>query len=238
MAPLFILLSFAMEGKAQYLPVYSAQSDTTYMLPIDDLLSGRIQAKKDTIVLPFEKPVLPSDSLPKGYVKTNLLPWLFLQANVAVEFDLGRHWSANLPIVYSGANYGTYSWRFRIFGFQPGVRYWTSPLNQGFFFGAHAGVAWFDFAYGGAYRYQDHDRHTPAAGGGLSIGYRLPTSANHRWWLEAEFGLGVYSVHYDRFVNHRHGRLVDSKKTTRFMPDILSLTIGYSFNLKKGGTGR
>ena len=172
---------------------------------------------------------------PYGFVKSNMPAWLIAQANVAVEFDVASHWSVNIPIYYSGMNHFIGKWKFRVFGFQPAVRYWISEDNQGWFVGFHPGIAWYNYAFGGDYRYQDKGRHTPAIGAGLSAGYRLPVSANRRWWLEAELGLGVYSLNYDRFVNEKNGARVDSRKKTAFMPDIISLTIAYRFDMVKGG---
>lgn len=193
--------------------------------------------KRDTILI-HHKPEIAvyNDSLKQGYVKTNLLPWLLLESNVAVEFDMGRHISFNLPIYFSGIDWISKDWKFRIFGFQPGIRYWLTPDNQKWFVGFHLGVAWYNMAFGGDYRYQDKERHTPAIGAGLSAGYRMPISDNRRWWLEAEIGFGVYSLNYNRFVNEKNGALIDSRKKTAVLPDIVSLTIGYRFQLEKGGS--
>ncbi len=44
------------------------------------------------------------------------------------------------------------------------------------------GLAYYNFAFNGKYRYQDHLRQTPALGGGLSIGYRLPLKST--CWMD------------------------------------------------------
>lgn len=170
-----------------------------------------------------------------GYIKTNMPQWLLLQANFAVEFDVAPHWSVALPISYCGMDWTTYKYKFRVFSLLPGARYWTRRQNQGWFIGAHLGMGWFDFAFGGQYRYQDEGRHTPALGGGLSFGYRQAIADDGHWWFEAELGLGVYRLSYDRFINVKGGAYIDTQRRVRLLPDIISLTIAYRFDLRKGG---
>ena len=126
-------------------------------------------------------------------------------------------------------------------GFQPEVRYWFSPENRGWFLGAHFGCAWYNIAVGGAWRYQDHDGDSPALGGGISVGYRLPLSRNGRWNMDFSIGAGAYSVHYDMFHNEPDGLLARTVQRTYWGPDNLEVTISYSFDTdrkavrKKGG---
>lgn len=170
------------------------------------------------------------------HLKTNAVGWGLLMMNVAGEVDMGRHFSFALPVYYSATNYFTYGVKFRNLTFQPEVRYWPSPCNDGFFVGAHFGLSWFDFAFDGEVRYQDHDRRTPAVGGGVSVGYRLPISRNKRWRLEFAVGAGVYDVHYDTFDNVPNGRRRRSDiPKTYFGIDQAAITVGYSFHMKKGG---
>ena len=67
--------------------------------------------------------------------------------------------------------------------------------------GYTSALAYYNFAFDGDYRYQDHNRETPAIGGGVSVGYRMPISKNNRWRVEFSLGAGVYSNHYDKFHN-------------------------------------
>ncbi|MBQ8224999.1 MAG: DUF3575 domain-containing protein, partial [Bacteroides sp.] len=97
------------------------------------------------------------------YVKSNAIGWAMLIGNVAVEWQFADDWSATLPVYYSALNYFTSDVKFRTLCFQPEVRYWI-PALKGFFAGAHFGLAWFNYAKGGDYRYQDHFRHTPMMG--------------------------------------------------------------------------
>ena len=174
------------------------------------------------------------------HVKTNAIGLGLAIANVAVEIDLGKHWSFTLPIYYSAWDYFKTTIKFRTLAVQPEVRYWFRPDNEGWFVGAHFGYAFYNLAWDGDYRYQDHDRDTPAMGGGIAAGYRTHLSRNKRWKLEFSLGGGVYPIEYDKFhntVDTKEGLMVESSvKKTYWGLDQASVSIAYTFDLnKKGG---
>ena len=159
-------------------------------------------------------------------------------ANASLEFDLCPHLSFELPVYYSAVNYFTYTWKFRTLAAQPELRYWFSRQNKGVFLGAHFGIGLYNFAFDGEQRYQDHDGHTPALGGGLTLGYRMPISKNRHWHLEFALGAGAYRLHYDTFVNVPNGQLTGSAKKTYIGPDRVAIAFSYSFSLAKKGGAR
>ena len=172
----------------------------------------------------------------KLYVKTNLVGLGMAIANLGVEVDLAKHWSFALPVYYSAWDYFKSTVKFRTFAVQPELRYWLSENNRGFFAGAHFGLAYFNFAFDGDYRYQDHCCKTPALGGGLAVGYRMPISRNHRWHIEFLLGGGVYDLHYDVFhnvENVKNGKLKETLKDTYYGIDQAAINISYRFNLNK-----
>ena len=170
------------------------------------------------------------------HVKTNAIGLAMAIANVAVEVDLAKHWSFTLPIYYSAWDYFKSTLKFRTFNVQPEVRYWMDENNEGWFAGAHFGAAFYNYALGGDWRYQDHGRETPSWGGGISGGYRMPLSKNRHWKLEFTLGAGVYASHYDKFHNEKDGLLVSDHKKTWFGIDQAAVSIAYTFDLtKKGG---
>lgn len=177
------------------------------------------------------------ESFPRHlYVKTNTIGWGMLIANLAAEIDLSKHWSFTLPVYYSSTNYFSSKVKFRTFAFQPEARYWFSDNREGWFAGAHLGVAWYNYAKGGDWRYQDHSRRTPALGGGVSGGYRLPISADHKWLMEFSLGTGIYHLHYDVFHNKHNGKRVAEKRRTFYGIDQVAVSFAYRFDLsKKGG---
>lgn len=177
----------------------------------------------------------------KLHVKTNAIGLGMGIANVAAEIDLAKHWSFTLPVYYSAWDYFKTTIKFRTFSVQPEFRYWLSENNDGFFAGAHFGLAYYNFAFDGDYRYQDHNRETPSIGGGVSVGYRLPISRNNRWWVEFSLGAGVYSRHYDKFhntPNTKDGLMIESIKKTYWGIDQAAVSFSYSFDLKKKGGKR
>lgn len=190
-----------------------------------------------------EMPVAVSGEVADGgwrrhmYLKTNIPAWGMLWVNAAVEVDVVPHWSFTLPVYYSGMNYFTGHTKFRTLALQPEVRWWPRKENTGFFAGAHFGLGWYDVAFGGDYRYQDHLRRTPAVGGGVAAGYRFHFCRNRRWQMEASLGFGVYRLDYDLFQNHADGLLVGRRQRTFYGVDQAAFTISYRFDLgkKKGG---
>ena len=177
----------------------------------------------------------------KLYLKTNAIGLGLGIANAAIEIDLFRHWSFTFPVFHSNWNYFKSTLKFRTNAVQPEFRYWLSEDNDGFFVGAHFGMAYYNFAFAGDYRYQDHNCKTPSIGGGLSVGYRLPVSRNNRWSVEFSLGAGAYSRHYDKFYNTpntKDGLMVETVKTPYWGVDQAAVSIAYSFDLKKKGGNR
>ena len=169
----------------------------------------------------------------KLHLKTNAIGLGMAIANVAAEVDLAKHWSFTLPVYYSAWDYFKSTIKFRTFAVQPEFRYWLLEENDGFFAGTHFGYAQYNIAVDGNYRYQDHDGKSPAIGGGISVGYRMPISKNEKWHIEFTLGAGVYGLHYDRFYNVNNGKLVDTNRKTYWGIDNAAVNISYRFDLKK-----
>ncbi len=166
------------------------------------------------------------------HIKTNVIGWGMGISNAAIEADVCKHWSVTLPVYYSAWNFFKSTLKFRTLAMQPEVRYWFLA-NEGWFVGAHLGVAWYNLATAHReYRIQDKGGHTPAWGGGVGAGYRLPISHNKRWKLEASVGIGAYHAQYDRFRNKPNGLWIDCHRKTYFGIDNASLSLSYSFKLK------
>ncbi|MCH5218986.1 MAG: DUF3575 domain-containing protein [Muribaculaceae bacterium] len=171
----------------------------------------------------------------RGYVKTNFAEIALALANLSVEFDFVRHWAVSLSVSYSGWNYFVKDLKFRALDIKPTFRYYPfvdkNRINNGFYIGVHAGATWFNIAYEKKYRYQNHDKNTPAYGGGIDIGYKLPLSANSDWFMDFGFGAGAYKVNYDKIENITDGKILSTKKKWYFGPDEVSISFGYSFSL-------
>ena len=169
----------------------------------------------------------------KLHLKTNAIGLGMAIANVAAEVDLAKHWSFTLPVYYSALDYFKSTIKFRTFAVQPEFRYWLSEENDGFFGGVHFGLAQYNIAVDGNYRYQDHDTKTPSLGGGISLGYRMPISKNNKWSIEFLIGGGVYGLHYDTFYNVEDGKYIGTNKKTYCGIDNAAINITYKFDLNR-----
>lgn len=175
-----------------------------------------------------------SERSPYGLLlKTNAIGWGLAITNIGIEFDFAKHWSISVPVLYSAHNYFTSTIKFRTLATQPEIRYWLKEDNTGFFAGAHFGVGSYNIATNGIKRYQDHNGNTPALGGGISIGYRLPISKNDKWALEFTVGAGGYKLCYDTFYNVKNGRLIETVNKTYWGLDNAAINVSYRFDLKK-----
>jgi hypothetical protein len=157
-------------------------------------------------------------------------------SNAAIEFDFAKHWSVTVPVYYSAWNYFLETIKFRTLAVQPEVRYWFSKDNDKFFLGAHFSYAQYNVAVDGNYRYQDKGGTSPALGGGISVGYRLPLERTKRWNVEFTLGAGVYPLKYDIFYNTedtKDGIWAGSDKMTYWGLDNAAVTFSYAFEFKK-----
>lgn len=218
----------------EFTPIIPVDTPKPDSLVIDTVLPPRVFA--DTLVVD----TLVTDTLPAWTrqltLKTNALFWAVGMANAAVDIDLAAHWSLSIPVFYSAWDYFVNDIKFRAVGLQPEVRYWIKDTNQdGWFVGAHFGMAYWNVAVNGAYRYQDRNREEPALGGGVGFGYRMPISKNGKWKVEFALGVGVYHAPYDKFNNVPNGQLVESGNYVYWGIDQAAVSFAYTFDLKKKG---
>lgn len=163
----------------------------TVELPSDEIKVDSVQGESVSETAIVSPPVAGPDTdtksvceyQPQIIVKTNSVAWAMLMANAALEIDVTKYLSVNIPVYYSGINYFKQDIKFRILAFQPELRVWPLARRR-FFAGVHFGVAYYNFALGGDWRIQDKGGKTPTWGGGLNVGYRLPLSDDGRWNVE------------------------------------------------------
>lgn len=166
------------------------------------------------------------------HLTSNALEWALAIANLRGEYDFACRWSAGVSLHYSAWNYASATRKFRTFIFRPEVRYWFGQNHHGLFVDVHLQMAAYNFALPGrTYRIQDVGGKQPALGGGFGAGFRLPLSRNGRWSAEGAIGVGVYRLHYDRFLNRPNGMLFDTPAPRAWAGiDNVSLSIVYNFN--------
>ena len=205
--------------------------------PVNELTSEseQVQIQEPT---PATEPILqimtPECPIHQWHLGTNALEWALAIANLTGEYDFAARWSVALSLHYSAWNYGKATRKFRTFIFRPEVRYWFSDCHKGFFINAHVQMAAYNFALPGwEYRIQDVDGKNPALGGGVGLGYRVHLDRNRRWSFQAELGVGVYHLRYDRFENRYNGPLFDSKSRVWAGIDHVGLSLIYNFKSRK-----
>ena len=168
-------------------------------------------------------------------LKTNTVAWALLMGNLAVEVDLNRNVSLNLPVWYSAIDYFKSTVKFRTFAVQPELR-WNFDKPDGLYVGSHFGLAYFNLAANGKYRIQTRNGDEPIIGGGLSAGYRIPLSDDGKWKLELGLGAGAYRFNYDKFFNEPNGAKAGSVCRTYIGVDNASVSVSYSFDLGRRTT--
>ena len=168
------------------------------------------------------------------YLKTNLLTWGLLEANIAVEAELTDHLSLSIPVYYTALDWFNVRTKFRVFGTQPELRWWFQRGFRGPFIAAHGSFGWYNVTWKSSrYRYQDRSTHTPAYGGGLNLGWKVHLDRRHRWGLECSVGGGYLHLDYDLFWNEPNGAWVDSRVREYWGFDHAALTLTWRIPVTK-----
>lgn len=214
-----------------------ASESHTYNLE-EDVIHTPIETKNLSLINYEANAPLPVVRLAKrkrermSYLKTNLTAWGLLVANIAFEYNLSQHCSLSLPLSFSAWDYFVSTRKFRTLAFYPELRFWPSG-NEGLFFGLHAGIAYYNYAFGGKYRIQDHNTNTPALGGGVDAGYRLALDKKLKWLMEFSLGAGGYHLDYNRLYNRPNGFLIDRKRKTWWGIDQINISLVHQIDWNK-----
>ncbi|MDE6332116.1 MAG: DUF3575 domain-containing protein, partial [Muribaculaceae bacterium] len=173
----------------------------------------------------------PTSCIRGWHLSTNIPALGMAIANLSGHYDFACRWSAALSLYYSGWNYGTTTRKFRTFIIRPEVRYWMGYNHNGLFVDGHLSMVAYNYAMPSwRYRIQDADGKHPALGGGIGIGYRLSFGPARQWAVEAQLGVGLYHLRYDRFENRTNGPLVDTRSRTWGGIDNFAVSVVYNFN--------
>ena len=155
-------------------------------------------------------------------LKSNLLPWVAVIPNLGAEYVFGNKWSAAFDVWFSPWKISD-KFSVKTIAIFPEGRWWLKRNNKGSFFNIHLNVAWFNVR-ANHYRYQDTSR--PLLGAGIGYGYRL--RLNDHWGFEFEIGAGMANTKYNRYYNVNNGALKDTRVTTYWGIDRLSLAFTYN----------
>lgn len=139
----------------------------------------------------------------------------FQAANIGGEFSFGHGFSFDLPFYYSPYDI-TPTYRVRVFGIQPELRYWLNRdwPGDGHFLGINSTVAGFDISYPGHNRFQDPEH--ALWGVGVSYGYAFNFGKSKRWGIELNLGMGYMNYRYDTFRNEHNGKLIGTSPTKHY----------------------
>lgn len=157
-------------------------------------------------------------------LKTNIVPWAATIMNIEGEIQIWRNLSVSVPLWYCPW-FISERHALRVVAFQPEVRWWLNEPGQGHFGGLHGSFAWYNLRWGN-YRYQDHGR--PLLGAGITYGYAF--TLKEKWGVELSIGAGYLNMRYDRFYNTENGERADTRKTSYFGLDHLSVSLVYHFS--------
>ncbi|PXV59443.1 uncharacterized protein DUF3575 [Dysgonomonas alginatilytica] len=164
-------------------------------------------------------------------VKSNLAYLSAAVANIGIEYPLAKHWSLDLPVIYSPYTISR-NYKLRLLAFQPEIRYWKDRALKGHYLGMHLHTAWFNVATDSKNRYQDRDGNTPLWGAGLAYGYSLPLKGN--WGIDFGIGAGYTRIVYDTFVNEPNGQKYATDTRNYWGITRVGITLTYRINLKTG----
>lgn len=193
----------------------------------------QLATEKETGTVSMELPVADNRTTvtwqSERYValKTNLAAWAGTIMNVAVDVQVGKHVSLELPLLWCPWHVSDRH-AVRTFTIQPEVRYWLSKPGKGHFFGLHAHVGWFNVKWNDN-RYQDTDR--PMLGAGISYGYLLPLSSH--WGAEFTLGAGYANMRYDTYYNIENGVRFDMQTKNYWGITRVGISLVYRFNVAK-----
>ena len=206
-------------------PFVHAQGNVSVLHSPESMHTGRTPAT----VLPHDTREMPETHPDGRYlaVKTNLAAWAGTLMNVAVDVQVSKHVSVELPLLWCPW-YVSDKHAVKTFTIQPEGRYWLSKPGEGHFFGVHAHVGWFSVKWDKD-RYQDTGR--PLLGAGISYGYLLPFTEH--WAGEFTLGAGYANMKYDTYYNIDNGARIDTRTKNYWGITRVGISVVYRFNLKK-----
>ena len=196
-----------------------------------DLLIAPVFVDREQYKGKEEKKVKPV-AYHEHYVKSNMLLYPLLIPSIGYEYRPFPRISGSVLAMYSAINWFSNDTKFRVLGVQAEGRYWFKDTMLGPFAGVHANFGWYNVAWGGDYRYQDHKGKKPAYGSGLTIGYKIPFFPkvnSGRMGIEFTLGAGFMPLHYDIYYNVENGRLAGENKLTYWGIDNASISFVYRF---------
>ena len=211
------------------------------ILPIDTVAAVEFKEFTEEVVtepdtaVPDTMPTAQQEEYfkPQLAFKTDLAYLALTVANLGAEFAWGKHWSVDLPLVFSPYTV-TRDWRMRFYVIQPELRYWLKRPLKGHFFGVHLHTGYYNISFNNCDRYQDDELFF---GAGLSYGYAV--NFNRHWGMEFTLGVGYLHTKYDVYYNVHNGAMYrENVPYNYFGITKLGINLVYRFDLGRKGVKR
>lgn len=174
---------------------------------------------------------LPERDYDRWAIKSNAIYLAAGVTNIGGEYAFHRHWSVDLPLVYSPYTLAR-TYRMRFLYIQPEARYWLDRPMKGHFFGVHLHAGVFNVSLDNKNRYQSEKGFH---GAGISYGYAMPLS--RRWSMEFTIGVGYAFTRYCTYYNVPNGLRYEKDRPYNYWGlTKLGLNFVYRFGDKCGKT--
>lgn len=174
---------------------------------------------------------LPERDFDRWAIKSNAIYLAAGVTNIGGEYAFHRHWSVDLPLVYSPYTLAR-TYRMRFLYIQPEARYWLDRPMKGHFFGVHLHAGVFNVSLDNRNRYQSEKGFH---GAGISYGYAMPLS--RRWSMEFTVGVGYAFTRYCTYYNVPNGLRYEKDRPYNYWGlTKLGLNFVYRFGDKCGKT--
>lgn len=166
----------------------------------EDAFSGKMKVKEargESKMKTVKEPRVPMALIhPFMGIKTNLVYWAAVAANVELEFYFAKRWSAAVEGVYTNWDMNLYKKHYAVNEISPEIRFWTGKKHgqyRGFYVGVYGHAGQFDIMF----RNQETGYTGEYYGGGIAIGGYLPFTPH----FGMELGLrgGYVNAKYDTY---------------------------------------
>lgn len=157
-------------------------------------------------------------------VSTNLTGWAAGNINVAVDLNLNRHNTINIPVSCNPFAFGDTQWKH--IALQPGWRHWFVERYVGHFISPSVIYANYNI------RYDKQEYKGNAFGVGFSWGYSV--LLNTRWSFIVEMGAGIIYTPYDQqllpqYIGEFDTEYIYHHRRVMFVPAKCNLSFSYLF---------
>lgn len=168
-------------------------------------------------------------STPRFALKTNAMYWATTTPNLGFEVGLGKKLTLDVLGGYNPFTFGDNK-KLKHWLVQPELRRWMCEKFNGHFLGVHLHGGMFNVGgvklpFGAFPALETYRYEGEFYGGGVGYGYHW--ILGNRWSLEAEIGVGVTRVHYDKYDCPKCGEWLGKDKKTYLSVTRAALSIIY-----------